>query len=142
VGLIGCHGEKKYLQQLSSDTAADGITRKGMKRLIHRHPTHPDQRPMSCQKYFIQKQLYFRLPKSDTAADSVIGTAMKRHNYILAGPFGGCVQKEKARGKFKELKEKQSNSKRVNVHLIFCRPVISHHVDIVHKVLLSLSYSA
>jgi hypothetical protein len=60
----------------------------------------------------------------------------------LAGSFGGCVQKEKARGKFKEIKEKQSNSKGVNMHLIFCRPVISHHVDIVHKVLLSLRYSA
>ncbi len=28
------------------------------------------------------------------------------------------------------------------MHLIFCRPVISHHVDIVYEVLLSLSYSA
>jgi hypothetical protein len=42
-----------------------------------------------------------------------------------------CSKEKKARGKFKEPKESKVIAKGVNMHLIFCRPVISHHVDIV-----------
>ncbi len=56
----------------------------------------------------------------------------------LAGPFSGCV-KGKSKG---SIQGKAKQRKRVNVHLLFWRPVISHHVDIVCKSIISLSYSA
>jgi hypothetical protein len=35
-----------YLRPPKSDMAADGVTRTAMKSCIHRHPTHPHQRPL------------------------------------------------------------------------------------------------
>jgi hypothetical protein len=65
---------QQYLRPPESDTVADGVTGTTMKRCIHRHLIHPNQRPLRSPK---PKRHHFLPPKPDTAAHSVIETAMR-----------------------------------------------------------------
>jgi hypothetical protein len=63
----------------------------------------------------------------------------------LAGQFSGSVWQVNSAGQLEKREQVKENSgserkvkviaKRVNVHLILCRPVTLHHVDAVSKVL-------
>jgi hypothetical protein len=67
-----------------SNMVADGIIGTGMKRCIHRHPKHPDQRPLRPTKLLLTKsaislaaEVGHKPPKLDKAANNLIETAMK-----------------------------------------------------------------
>jgi hypothetical protein len=47
--------KRRYIRPLMSDEVADGVIRIAMKRCIHRHPKHPDQRPLRPPKLFLTK---------------------------------------------------------------------------------------
>jgi hypothetical protein len=59
-----------------SDMAADGIIRTGLKRCIHRHLKHPDQRPLRPPKLLFTKSAIYPAAKVGQAADGLIETTM------------------------------------------------------------------
>ncbi len=47
--------KRRYIRPPMSDEVADGVIRIAMKRCIHRHPKHPDQRPLRPPKLLLTK---------------------------------------------------------------------------------------
>ncbi len=65
-----------YLRLPTSDEVTDGVVRTAMKRWIHRHPKHPDQRPLRPPKLLLT-QPAISPAMSDMAFDGFIETAIK-----------------------------------------------------------------
>jgi hypothetical protein len=76
-----------------------------------------------------------------TKMAGLLGGSIWRH--CRAGQFGKSIQRVFLKRKRKRIiQESKVIEKKSKACIIFCRPVILHHVDTVYKQVVSLSYSA